>query len=140
MVKITKILSDKSRGIQVKSTRDYINLSRKGLSVKQLKEILEFTGISMKEITQMISLSERQLARYTEDKTLRKDVSAQLIQILELYEFGYSVFEDKKKFKIWMHSEIRALDYQKPTDLLDTPFGINDVRTILGRLEYGVYS
>lgn len=140
MVKIKKLLSDKSRGIVVKNTKDYIHLSRKGLSFLQLKEILKFTGISMKEIANMVALSERQLARYADDKLLRTDISAHLIQIVELYQFGYEVFEDNSKFKIWMHSEIRALGYQKPIELLDTPFGINDVKTILGRLEYGVYS
>jgi len=140
MVKISKILSDKSRGIKVDGPNDYIHLSREGLSVRQLKEILKFTGISMKEITNMISISERQLARYGDEKILRTDISAHLIQIIELYKFGYEVFEDKDKFQIWINSEIRALGYQKPINLLDTPFGINDVKTILGRLEYGVYS
>ncbi len=124
----------------MRSSRDYINLSRKGLSVKQLKQILIYTGISMDEMTNLVSLSKRQLARYAEEKTLKTDISAHLIQIVDLYTFGYSVFEKTDKFQKWMRSEIRALAYQRPIDLLDTPFGINDVRTILGRIEYGVYS
>ncbi len=94
----------------------------------------------MKEIAKIIALSDRQLARYTDDKILRTDISAHLIQIVELYKFGYEVFEDETNFKVWMHSEISALAYQKPIDLLDTPFGIHNVKIILGRLEYGVYS
>lgn len=140
MVEITQLLSDKTRGIKVNGSKDYIQLSRKGLSFSQLKEILNFTGISMKQIATMISLSDRQLARYTDDKILKIDTSARLIQIVELYKFGYEVFEDKVKFQLWMNSKIRALDNQKPIGLLDTPFGIHDVKTILGRLEYGVYS
>ncbi len=140
MVKISKLLSDKKRGIQVKSSRDYIDLSRKGLSFRQLKDILKFTSITMKQITEMISLSERQLARYTDEKILRTDISAHLIQIVELYKFGYEVFEDKDKFHIWMNSEIRALGYHKPIELLDTPFGIQEIVNVLGRLEHGVYS
>jgi len=140
MVKVSKLLSDKSRGISVRNRRDYINLSRKGLSYRQLIEILEYTNISMKQISKMIALSDRQLARYDDDKILKTDSSAHLIQILELYQFGYYVFEDREKFQSWMNSEIRGLGYLKPIDLLDTPFGIQDVTNELGRLEYGVYS
>jgi putative toxin-antitoxin system antitoxin component, TIGR02293 family len=140
MVKISKLLSDKSRGIQVKSSRDYITVSRKGLSVRQLKEILRFTNISLKQIASMVSISERQLTRYTDDKILKTDISAHLIQITELYQFGYEVFEDEENFQRWVNREIRGLGYQKPIDLLDTPFGIQDVKNELGRLEHGVYS
>lgn len=140
MVKIAKLLSDSSRGIKVKSSRDYIELSRKGLTMSQLRGILNFANLSLKDISSILSISERQLTRYENDKILRIDISAQLIQIAELYEFGYEVFEDEEKFQKWMFSEIRALGFQKPINLLDTPFGINEVRNIIGRLEYGVYS
>ncbi|MEL6866129.1 MAG: antitoxin Xre/MbcA/ParS toxin-binding domain-containing protein [Bacteroidota bacterium] len=140
MVKITKLLSDQSRGILVNSSKDYIHLSRKGLSFKQLKEILKFANISLKQLASMISISERQLTRYTDDKILKTDISAHLILITELYRFGYEVFEDQIKFQTWMNSEIRGLGYQKPINLLDTPFGIQDVKNELGRLEHGVYS
>lgn len=140
MVKIANLLSDSTRGIKVKSSRDYIELSRKGLTMKQLREILKFTNLSLKELSSILSISERQLTRYKDDKILRIDISAQLIQIAELYEFGYEVFENEEKFQKWMKSKIRALGYQKPINLLDTPFGISEVQNIIGRLEHGVYS
>jgi len=140
MVQVSKILSDSNRGIQVKSRNDYIELSRKGLSMRQMKEILAFTGIPMQEISGFISLSDRQLARYTDEKIFKTDISARLIQIVELYKFGYEVFEEREKFQRWMRSDIRALGYEKPINLLDTPFGIDAIKIILGRLEYGVYS
>jgi len=92
MIQIAKLLSDKKRGINVKSTKDYISVSRKGLSIKQLKNILAFTNLSIKDIAKVISLSDRQLARYDDQKILRRDLSAHLIMITELYQFGYEVF------------------------------------------------
>ena len=140
MVKLRKVLSDSSRGIKVKTSRDYIELTRKGLTVNQLKQILKFTNLTMKQISKMLSVSERQLSRYGKDKIFKSDISAHLIQIAELYTFGYEVFENEVTFQNWMDSEVRPLDYQKPIELLDTPFGINDVKNIIGRLAYGVYS
>lgn len=136
----TDILSDSKRGITFKSSKDYIKVSRAGLSFAQVKKILQFTGIPLSKISELISLSNRQIARYTNETILKSNISAHLIQILDLYKFGFKVFEDQEKFKLWMNSEIRALNFQQPINLLDTPFGIDEVRTILGRIEYGVYS
>ncbi len=140
MVKISKLLSDSKRGIFVNSSKDFINLSRQGLSYGQLKRILLFTNLTIKQLSKLLSISERQLSRYSKDKILKTDISSHLILIVELYDFGYEVFDSEEDFQIWMNSEIRALSYQKPINLLDTPFGINDVKNVLGRLEYGVYS
>lgn len=140
MVQIANLLSDKERGINVTGSKDYISLSRKGLSVKQLKKILTFTNLSIKDIAAIISVSVRQLARYDDDKILRRDISAHLILITELYRFGYDVLEHQENFQKWMHTKIRGLGYQKPIELLDTPFGIQDIKNELGRLEHGVYS
>ena len=140
MVKISKILSDKSRNIKVKNSFDYIELSRKGLRVKQLHEILDYINLSTKELAKIISLSERQINRYKDDDVLRTDISAQLIQIVELYTKGYELFEDTDKFQRWMNSEIQGLGNVKPISLLDTIFGIQMVINELGRLEHGVYS
>jgi len=140
VVKITNLLSDAKRGISVKSSKDYIHLSREGLTMKQLLQIIDFCNISLKQLSQMLSISERQLSRYKKDKILRTDISAHLIQIAELFDFGYEVFDTPEHFQEWMHSSIRALAHQKPIDLLDTPFGIQNVKTIIGRIEHSVYS
>lgn len=140
MVKIASLLSDAKRGITIKSENDYIALSRQGLTMKQLKQILLFCNISLKQLAKMLSISERQLSRYQSDKILKTDISAHLIQIAELYDFGYTVFDNDADFQAWMNSTIRALAFEKPIDLLDTPFGIQEVKNIIGRIEYGVYS
>ena len=140
MVQISKLLSDKSRNIKVKNSYDYIELSRKGLTAKQLKSILEYTNLSIKEIAEIISLSERQLLRYEDDQVLRTDVSAQIIQIVELYEMGYEIFDREVDFQEWMNGEILGLGNVKPLSLLDTTFGIQMVVNELGRLEHGIVS
>ena len=140
MVKVNKILSDDSRDIKIKSTFDYIELSRKGLTVNQLYKILDYINMNVRELSTIISLSERQLNRYEKGQILRTDISAQLIQIVELYTKGYELFEDKSKFQKWMNAEIVGLGSVKPKSLLDTTFGIQMVVNELGRLEYGIIS
>ena len=118
---------------------DYVHLSRKGLSMKAFNRILDFTSLTNKEISQILPVSERQMSRYDDDHVLRKDISSHLIQLVELFEKGFEVF-GSVKFKIWIRSKSRVLGQSKPIELLDTPIGMEMVRDILGRIEYGVYT
>ena len=140
MVKISNLLSDKERNIDVNDSFDFIELSRKGLTIKQLHKILDYTKLTIKDLPHIIALSERQINRYEDHQVLRRDISAQLIRIVELYSKGYDVFEDEKKFQTWMNRKIRGLGNVEPKKLLDTTFGIQLVIDELGRLEYGIIS
>lgn len=53
---------------------------------------------------------------------------------------GMEVFEDEEKLNRWMDSEIIALGGLKPNSLMNTDKGRDQVLTILGRIEHGVYS
>lgn len=118
---------------------DFINLSRKGLSMSIFKKIQQYTSLTTKEISEILPVSERQLVRYKDDHVLRKDISSHLIQLVELFERGFEVFGEEK-FKKWIRSEVRALGNNSPIELLDTSIGVQMVNDILGRIEHGVYS
>lgn len=138
MVKISDIINFGNESDNTNSPYDYIRLSRKGLTGQDLRKILNFTGITAKKMSSMLSISERQIGRYEDHKVLKTDMSSHLIQITNLYIRGYELFEDKSKFQGWMSSQIRGLGYEKPIDLLDTNFGIELVYDELGRLEHGI--
>lgn len=140
MVAINQILNDKSRNIKVENTFDYIELSRKGLSVKQLHDILKFTNISTHTLLEITSFSSQQINKQNENEILPTELSVQLIQIVELYTKGYELFEDKQKFRQWMDTNIPGLGNSQPKSLLDTTFGIQLIINELGRLEHGIIS
>ena len=140
MVKISNLLSDKSRNIKIKNSFDYIELSRKGLTFKQLKDVLKYTNLTLKDLPRIISISERQLTRYKDDQILRRDISDQIIQVAQLYSKGYEIFENESYFQEWMNSEIQGLGFEKPINLLDTSMGIQLLVNELGRLEHGIVS
>jgi putative toxin-antitoxin system antitoxin component (TIGR02293 family) len=50
------------------------------------------------------------------------------------------VFDDREVAVGWMLGSNRALEGQSPLDVLDTEVGEEQVRTLLGRIEYGVYT
>ena len=47
---------------------------------------------------------------------------------------------DEEKAIAWLNTPNRALDGQRPLDLLDTDMGARMVEDIAGRIAYGVYS
>ncbi len=49
-------------------------------------------------------------------------------------------FENQPDFDRWLHSEIPALGGIRPVTLLETETGRQQVRDILGRIEWGIYS
>lgn len=140
MVEISKLLSDKSRNISIRNSFDYIELSRKGLTFRQLKDILNYTNLKIKDLPRIISISERQLSRYKDEQLLRRDISDQMIQVAKLYHKGYEIFEQASHFQEWMNSEIQGLGFEKPLHLLDTSMGIQLLINELGRLEHGIVS
>jgi uncharacterized protein (DUF2384 family) len=60
-------------------------------------------------------------------------------ELLELFIYGSEVFGDKKKFVMWMNLSIISLG-TKPIKIVNTVNGISTIRSILGRIEHGVFS
>ncbi|MEM6321239.1 MAG: antitoxin Xre/MbcA/ParS toxin-binding domain-containing protein [Bacteroidota bacterium] len=121
------------------SRMDYVALSRSGIPMTTFQKILEFTSLQQKEMAALLPISERQIARYDDNHTLKKEVSSHLIQLTELFDRGYEVFGEEK-FQIWIRTKNRTLGNVTPLTLLDTSIGIQIVTDLIGRIEHGVYS
>ena len=67
----------------------------------------------------------------------RADVSERWQQIITRAE---EVFGNPEKAHRWLRKPNRALGGRVPVDLVASENGTRDVETILGRIEYGVYS
>ncbi|THH41774.1 type II RES/Xre toxin-antitoxin system antitoxin [Neolewinella litorea] len=139
MSPMESLLQDIFPGQPLDSRADLIALSRGGISMKEVHRLLAALSLTLREISRILPVSERQLNRYRDDDTLRKDLSSHLIQLVELFEHGYAVF-GKDKFDRWVRTENRAVDNNRPIDLLDTPIGIELIGDIVGRVAHGVYS
>ncbi|HRE40360.1 MAG TPA: DUF2384 domain-containing protein [Ignavibacteria bacterium] len=91
------------------------------------------------KVAEWLSVSLRTLQRYPENKKLEPNVSEKLYTLAELYSLGIEVM-GKEKFNIWLDMENKAIGNQKPSELLNYYTGIQIVKDLLGRIEYGVYS
>ncbi len=66
-------------------------------------------------------------------------LSERLMALRDLYSYGYSVMGSRQSFNGWMKSDNVALQ-RRPIDLTDTLYGISEIKNVLGRIEYGVFS
>jgi putative toxin-antitoxin system antitoxin component (TIGR02293 family) len=53
--------------------------------------------------------------------------------------YGRDVFGDKGNFNEWLRTPSEALGNVTPLSLMDTLYGIDEVKKEIGRIAYGVY-
>ena len=113
---------------------------RFGISKKTLLRLTEVSGISLKELSELMPVSLRTIQRYKDDDLLEPNVSERVLIIAEVLAKGMDVFGSLDKLRNWLHTPSVALGRRTPLSLLDTSFGARMVSDELGRLEHGVYS
>ena len=122
------------------STLDFLAASMKGIPKLAVDNLAAILNIPMKDMAALLNLSYKTLARKRKTDVLNNVVSSLSIEIANTIAKGLSVFEDADKFNRWLQKENKALNGQKPFDLLNTPTGIKLVSQIIGRIDEGVYS
>lgn len=118
---------------------DVIAVIKTGIETSELARIQTFTSLSDSELTSLLPISQRQLARYKPTQPLNKDISSHLIQLIELFQKGHKLF-GAEKFGVWIRTQNKALSNHTPLQLMDTSVGISLVEDIIGRIEHGVHS
>ena len=125
---------------EVKNVNDFIYCIREGVPKQALDNLLNVTGITVNEITNIIRISDRTLRRYTLKQKLSAEQSERVIELAKLYSRGEEVFGTLDAFKEWMNSTVMALGNKKPKEFLDTSLGIEMLMDELGRIEHGIFA
>ncbi|MEM8608985.1 MAG: antitoxin Xre/MbcA/ParS toxin-binding domain-containing protein [Myxococcota bacterium] len=124
-----------------KSPDAWVSMIRRGFRPSTLTAISDNTGVPVKTLLSLISLPERTWARKTRnDEPLSLPQSDRLYRIARAVARATEVFESRKTAVDWLRTDNRALSGQTPFATLDTEVGEEQVRTLLGRIEYGVYT
>jgi putative toxin-antitoxin system antitoxin component (TIGR02293 family) len=122
------------------STLDFLSAGSKGIPKSSIINLATVLNVPMKDMATMLNLSYKTLGRKKKTDLLDTITSSLSIEIANTIAKGLTVFEDADKLNRWLHKENRALQGQKPFDMLNTPTGIRLVNQILGRIEEGVYT
>jgi putative toxin-antitoxin system antitoxin component (TIGR02293 family) len=114
-------------------------VSKLGMKKSIADNIASKLGMNMYDFAPLLHISSRTLSRYSNDTIMDTNATEHLLLLDALLDEGTEAFGTIEDFRKWLYSEVRALDFEKPISYLDTIFGIQIIKDMVGRIKYGVY-
>ena len=138
---IKEILGKKYVKGSIDNSFDFIHLANKKIAAQTIANFRKRFNLSINEVAEMLNTSEASIYRWIKvNKKLDRNIAVQLFELTHLFLYGIEVFENELNFFKWLNLPNTALGELLPINLISIPGGIEKVKTILGRIEYGVYS
>jgi putative toxin-antitoxin system antitoxin component (TIGR02293 family) len=122
------------------SSFDKIDAVKNGISKEELENLKAGAELDYDTLSRVLNIAKASLHNKKGKDKFDTSVSERIFMLADLYSYGYEVFEDKQRFNTWMKSENRALGSLTPLSLIDTLYGLEEIKHLIGRIEYGVYS
>ena len=122
------------------SNFEKIDAVKNGISKEELENLKNQTELDYDTIAKILNVTKATLHNKKGKAKFDAYISEKIFLLADLYSYGYEVFENKDRFNQWMKHENRALGSVTPLSLLDTLYGMEEVKHLIGRIEYGVYS
>ena len=111
-----------------------------GISKKELETLKARTELDYEKLAKLLSVTRATLINKPSSEKFSSTLSERILGLADIYSYGYEVFEDEDKFNKWMFKKNRALGEKSPYEVCDNQFGREEVKNIIGRIDYGVYS
>ena len=111
-----------------------------GISKNDLEALKEKANLDYDQLAQVLSVARATLINKKGSNRFSEELSEKILGLADLYSYGYEVFEDTGRFNKWIFQANQALGGKAPFDLLHNGYGREEVRNIIGRIDYGVYS
>jgi putative toxin-antitoxin system antitoxin component (TIGR02293 family) len=112
----------------------------RGLTKNHLTQLKKITKLDYDDLARALSVTRATLINKKGDDKFAPVVTEKIVGLADLYSYGYKVFEDPERFNQWMFRPNRALGGLPPYDLIHNQFGREEIKNLIGRIEYGVYS
>jgi putative toxin-antitoxin system antitoxin component (TIGR02293 family) len=122
------------------SWEDLHQLILGGLPVSTYAHVLAAFALTAQEATTIFHIPTRTLARRKKARRLGPDESDRVFRFARIATRASEVLGSEDKARRWLHRPNRALGNRLPLNLLATDAGIEQIETVLGRLEHGLYS
>lgn len=124
----------------VTSEDDLRERLREGLPYQAFEAMRTGFGLSSRDLSAVLGVPERTLARRKAQRRLRPDESDRLVRLARVAAYAEEVLGDRRKASEWLHAPNRALGNDSPVQRLDTDVGARQIESVLGRIAHGVYS
>ncbi len=116
-----------------------IIIIKNGISKKELEAIKKESNLDYETLSNILSVSKAKLHSKKGTEKFDQNTSERIMLLADVVAYGQSVFEDKDSFNEWLKANNKALGNKPPIELMDTIYGIDEVKKEIGRIEYGVF-
>ena len=138
---LTKFMGGSSVVGTPQSDFEFIQIIRDGLPSKVIQCVVKSSALSEDVIYKSLRIAKRTVARRKASASRLKAAESELIyRFSRVLVTATDILGDRDKARQWLLTENRALNGERPIDLLDTGIGFEDVMDVLHRIEFGVYS
>jgi putative toxin-antitoxin system antitoxin component (TIGR02293 family) len=126
---------------KVGADSDLRAMTRAGLPAGTLAALAKELDVDKKVLATLVGVSERTLSRrLASGARLSMKESDRTMRVARVLAKTKDTFGNPVKAVHWLKTPNRVMEGQTPLSLLDTDAGVNWVETILGRIDYGLYS
>jgi putative toxin-antitoxin system antitoxin component (TIGR02293 family) len=117
-----------------------MHIVRDGVSKNDLELLKRKTALDYTMLAKALSVTRATLINKKKNEKFNAGLSEKILGMADLYSYGFEVFEDEDRFNQWMSKPNKALNGKAPYDLIDNQFGREEVKNLIGRIDYGIYS
>jgi putative toxin-antitoxin system antitoxin component (TIGR02293 family) len=118
---------------------DKIVMIKNGVSKNDLIRIKSESDLDYDRLSKILSVSRAKLLNKKAQQKFDKATSERILLLADLIGYGQTVFEDKEKFNEWLRKPSKGLGGRSPVEMMDTFYGILEVKKEIGRIEHGVF-
>ncbi|MBV4357374.1 type II RES/Xre toxin-antitoxin system antitoxin [Pinibacter aurantiacus] len=111
-----------------------------GISKKDLEDLKNRAELDYDKLAALLSVTRSTLINKQGSEKFNPTLGERIIGLADIYSYGYEVFEDEERFNQWMFRQNTALGGKTPYEICNNQFGREEVRNVIGRIDYGVYS
>ncbi len=123
-------------GRSLANDRDLREAIREGFPHTVLGELMQASGLTLKELAGALDLSPRSLQRRRRGRLARFE-SDRLYRMARLLALARATLGDGARASRWLKRSNRALGGVAPLAAIDTELGARQVENLLGRIAYG---
>jgi putative toxin-antitoxin system antitoxin component (TIGR02293 family) len=126
---------------KVESDEDLRLVTRNGLPVGTLPALAAMLSVERKTLAKVVGISDRTLSRrIAHSSRLSLEESDRTVRVARVMAQAEDTLGSREKASHWLNSPNLVLGGHTPLSLLDTDTGVREVETVLGRIEWGLYS
>jgi putative toxin-antitoxin system antitoxin component (TIGR02293 family) len=117
---------------------DPVAAVRAGLPYAALEHVRDHLDAPDDLLARALGISARTLKRRRETGTLTTDESDRLVLLAEIVVLARRALDDPEPAREWLSTSHSMLGGESPLDHMDTVAGMDEVKTMLYHIEYGL--